>query len=745
MSNRRTLIVDTVEVPLLEDATMPITYSIEDIRNPDKTNASFAETVELPASQELETFFENIENPAIDLQLFNPNLKTDVIYRINNTDVFTGYLKLIKAMRNRETNNTKYIADFIGQKMDLFFNMGDKFFVDNADPADDLDFSAYDHTLNLTNVVNSWSASNGAGYKYKLLDYGYSGSGTNGGSDTNFKINHLRPLLYVRQILNEIFIGAGKTWTSVFLDSNFFKTLMVSCNEEIKMNSSDLLNRSCWVGVNGISATNVYVDYTMVYTSGTTHWDSVAHQDETILWDDKTTPLLNDNGNMYTIATGVFTMPVTAVYDFTFVFGVEINFYNTTNPGLALTTLDMTFSCDLQKYVGGSWVTVNNLSTEAFTGINYLPLFLINQNLQVSVTAGDLYRVTYATGVTDVGLLTNIGGTLTTANGGVTYYQMKVVNLVSNLDNTVKVTPYNQTILEGDTVEATQCLPKNLKQKDFFKSIIQMFNLQVMEDKNNTNNYIIEPYITFFNGTVRDWTSKLDITKGEEIILMGELDAKKYVRDMKSDSDYFNRLYQDNWKRNFGYSETVIENQFLLNENKIEIAFSSTPLVSKLCTYGDYLIIPHIYKKQANTIELQSSNTRILIDGGMINGRWNLVDSTGSNYQTTYPYAGTLDNPYTPTFDLNFGLPNEIYINTSLVIAYPLVNLTSVYWKPFIDRISDKNSKILKAYINLDEIDIKLFDFREPVLIDGVMYTVNLIDSFELTDPKSQLVEFLKL
>ena len=68
-----------------------------------------------------------------------------------------------------------------------------------------------------------------------------------------------------------------------------------------------------------------------------------------------------------------------------------------------------------------------------------------------------------------------------------------------------------------------------------------------------------------------------------------------------------------------------------------------------------------------------------------------------------------------------------------------------MYWKPFIDRISDKNSKILKAYINLDEIDIKLFDFREPVLIDGVMYTVNLIDSFELTDPKSQLVEFLKL
>ena len=728
MSNRRTLIVDTVEVPLLEDATMPITYSIEDIRNPDKTNASFAETVELPASQELETFFENIENPAIDLQLFNPNLKTDVIYRINNTDVFTGYLKLIKAMRNRETNNTKYIADFIGQKMDLFFNMGDKFFVDNADPADDLDFSAYDHTLNLTNVVNSWSASNGAGYKYKLLDYGYSGSGTNGGSDINFKINHLRPLLYVRQILNEIFIGAGKTWTSVFLDSNFFKTLMVSCNDEIKIDSNTEQNRTCFVGTNIIvGASGVINTYPLTWNAGSSWWDGVATSDVLIFNDDSTYPF-NNLGGVYNTSSNEFTISATGNYMFTFNFDVYTALI------YSPTSFDYTISVYLQKFIGGIWTSIQTLSAESVTGGTVFPIAAVHSTYSFVGAVGDKYRIIYDTGLTSV-LLPNTG----TVDYDVFYSR------ASLLEDSINLSLTSLVVQEGDTVEVTQCLPKNLKQKDFFKSIIQMFNLQVMEDKNNTNNYIIEPYITFFNGTVRDWTSKLDITKGEEIILMGELDAKKYVRDMKSDSDYFNRLYQDNWKRNFGYSETVIENQFLLNENKIEIAFSSTPLVSKLCTYGDYLIIPHIYKKQANTIELQSSNTRILIDGGMINGRWNLVDSTGSNYQTTYPYAGTLDNPYTPTFDLNFGLPNEIYINTSLVIAYPLVNLTSVYWKPFIDRISDKNSKILKAYINLDEIDIKLFDFREPVLIDGVMYTVNLIDSFELTDPKSQLVEFLKL
>lgn len=738
MSNRRTLIVDTVEVPLLEDATMPITYSIEDIRNPDKTNASFAETVELPASQELETFFENIENPAIDLQLFNPNLKTDVIYRINNTDVFTGYLKLIKAMRNRENNNTKYIADFIGQKMDLFFNMGDKFFVDNADPADDLDFSAYDHTLNLTNVVNSWSASNGAGYKYKLIDYGYSGSGANGGNDTNFKINHLRPLLYVRQILNEIFIGAGKTWTSVFLDSTFFKTLMVSCNDKVKKTSALQLNSTFLAGYFSTYSLSNAFNLIITVPSSSSYWNTLFNNINVITWSDDYTFPYNDAGGVYNTTNGEITLTNAGNYKLTVQEEIVFSAIANSSP-TNITSIDMTLTCKIQKYISSVWTDIHTISTETITGYAGNPTFYVSGEYTFDGLIGENYRVILDSYITACFL--EDGSSNPVTSGSANYY----MTISSTVNNIVRLSLNDETVSEGDTVEVTQCLPKNLKQKDFFKSIIQMFNLQVMEDKNNTNNYIIEPYITFFNGTVRDWTSKLDITKGEEIILMGELDAKKYVRDMKSDSDYFNRLYQDNWKRNFGYSETVIENQFLLNENKIEIAFSSTPLVSKLCTYGDYLIIPHIYKKQANTIELQSSNTRILIDGGMINGRWNLVDSTGSNFQATYPYAGTLDNPYTPTFDLNFGLPNEIYINTSLVITYPLSNLTSVYWKPFIDRISDKNSKILKAYINLDEIDIKLFDFREPVLIDGVMYTVNLIDSFELTDPKSQLVEFLKL
>ena len=741
MSNRRTLIVDTVEVPLLGDASMPITYAIEDIRTPDKTNASFAETVELPASQELETFFENIENPAIDLQLFNPNLKTDVIYRINNTDVFTGYLKLIKAMRNRETNNTKYIADFIGQKMDLFFNMGDKFLIGNIDPADDLDFSALDHTLNLTNVVNSWSVPTGSGYKYKLIDYGYSGSGVNGGLNTNFHIQHLRPLLYVRQILEEIFIASGKTWSSNFLDDTFFNSLMVSANDELKMSLTDQGNRECFVGINSV----VYVDHNMTYTSGTVHWDAPANPNDVILWNDKTTSPFYDAGNIYPSLAGIFNMPVTALYEFNFNFSVYIHFYNTANPSLGLTTLDITFSCYFQKYIAGIWTTINTLSNESFTAINYQPTFTVSQVLQVSVTAGDVYRVVYDTGVTDVGLLTNIGGSLTTVNGGTTYYRMSLINFIPNTDNSVKVSLVSNAILEGDTVEVNQCLPKNLKQKDFFKSIIQMFNLYIMEDKNNSNNYIIEPYINFFSGTVRDWTNKLDITKGEEIILMGELDAKRYVNDMKSDSDYFNNLYQNNWKRNYGYSEISVQNQFLLNENKIEIAFSSTPLVSSFTINNGYLIIPHIYKNEGGVISNQSSNTRILIDGGQINGSFNLVDGSGLHNYTTYPYAGSLDNPLNPTFDLNFGLPKEIYIKSSLIISYPLNNLVSTYWKPFIDRISDKNSRILRAYFNLDEIDIKLFDFREPILIDGVLYTVNLIDSFELSEPKSTLVELLKL
>lgn len=154
--------------------------------------------------------FEFAFDTNVDLTSFNPNIKTPVRIVAGSTQVFRGSLKLNKSIRNRNTGSVKYICDFIGEKADLFNTIGEKYLIGNDDPADDLDFSTYDHTLNVTNVQASWSTSTtaGAGYVYGLIDYGFENSGINGGNDTIFYVQHLRAQLFVREILEAIFTAS---------------------------------------------------------------------------------------------------------------------------------------------------------------------------------------------------------------------------------------------------------------------------------------------------------------------------------------------------------------------------------------------------------------------------------------------------------------------------------------------------------------------------------------------------------
>lgn len=126
-------------------------------------------------------------------------------------------------------------------------------------------------------------------------------------------------------------------------------------------------------------------------------------------------------------------------------------------------------------------------------------------------------------------------------------------------------------------------------------------------------------------------------------------------------------------------------------------------------------------------------------------GLWNLKDSSGDNFSSQYPYVGSIDDPYSPTFDLNFGVPKEIYITGITSYTWPTSNLFTEYWEDFLTLISSPNSKIVRMKVYFDEIDIKTFDFREPVIIDGTKYVVNIIEDYDSTERRSTLVEFFKI
>lgn len=753
MANVR-LYIDDVEIPLLSDVSLPVTYSIEDIRTPDKTSNSYAETIELASTKELEDIFEFTFDTNVDLQNFNPNLKTPVRIEVGATQTFRGSLKLVKSIRNRLTGSVKYICDFIGEKADLFYNLGEKYLIGNDDPADDLDFSGYDHTLNVTNVQASWTTpiNAGAGYVYGLIDYGFNGSGINGGNDTIFYVQHLRPQLFVRDILESIFTAAGKTWTSSFLDANFFKGLVISANQALVIPTATFNNRKLLTTIpNGTGSAGS----TNALTWSGTDWGSAFVYDQQLQFDTKTPAPYNDAGNMYNTTSDIVTIPANDEYliqaNMPFAYLIVTNTGASNGPpSYGNCTYDYEFTVHIQKWNGAAWVNIAASQTYSGTitaGGNQDAV--TDENFNVTYTgnfvAGDLIQLAVDTKLDNL-TLKNGGGAII-SDGTTSYYF--VFNRSTGggyaVTPTFRVEPTDNYLNEGETVEVNKCLPQNVKQKDFLKWIIQAFNLYVYEDKNVEGNYFIEPRNTFYSGTVRDLTNRVDVDGGEESLIMGELDAKRYTFKMTEDSDYFNKIYQDNWNRVFGYKQYVVENQFLVNENVTEIGFAPTPMTTN---YTNGLIIPAIYKSEGGVISPQNSVTRLMYWGGLINisyGSWNLKDSSGDNLFSTYPYVGSLDDPYTPTFDLNFGVPKEIYIIGITGYTWPTSNLFTEYWEDFLALISNPNSKIVRMRIVFDEIDIKEFDFREPIIIDGTKYVVNAIEDYDATEKRSTIVELFKI
>ena len=96
----------------------------------------------------------------------------------------------------------------------------------------------------------------------------------------------------------------------------------------------------------------------------------------------------------------------------------------------------------------------------------------------------------------------------------------------------------------------------------------------------------------------------------------------------------------------------------------------------------------------------------------------------GASGVTTFPYAGHLNDPNTPTIDISFGAPKEIYFTAT---DYPLDNLFNNYYSPYISEITDKDSRLVTMKAKLNEIDIYHLDFRKLIFVDGVLYRLQKV------------------
>jgi len=294
----------------------------------------------------------------------------------------------------------------------------------------------------------------------------------------------------------------------------------------------------------------------------------------------------------------------------------------------------------------------------------------------------------------------------------------------------------------GETIQMDKQLPRGIFQRDFFLSICKIFNLYVYDDPVDEKKIIIKPYINFYSGATEDWTNKIDRGKPMSIKPMSEINARYYQFKYKQDNDVYNENYRKKYAE--GYGDNIFDTtfDFVKDTDTTEIIFSASTLYQKT---GTDKIYPAIYKVGSGGIEESMDFNIRIFQAKYITGRTGYAIKDGSqnkqNNVTTYTYVGHLDDPFTPTNDINFGAPKEIYFQAT---TYPTTNLFNAFYSDYMAEITDKDSKLLTCNALLNTIDIYNLDFGKLIWIDGVLFRLNTIEGYNPMDYTTTKVSLLK-
>ena len=138
-----------------ENVSVPITFSIADIKNPDKREGTYSKTISLPGTKTNNKIFSHIFKVS-KLSVsgdFNPQLKANCEIYEDSILILKGSLRLAD-ISYLENGEIVYNCVVFGEMSDLFFSISNK-------KLTDLDLSAYNHNWSRTNIINSWIATKG--------------------------------------------------------------------------------------------------------------------------------------------------------------------------------------------------------------------------------------------------------------------------------------------------------------------------------------------------------------------------------------------------------------------------------------------------------------------------------------------------------------------------------------------------------------------------------------------------------
>ena len=641
------------EVDLYQDESVNLTLQFADIQNINAAAGSYSQTFRIPATQNNL----NIVGQVASTSAVGVNLKTRIPAELvdNTIPILRGFCQVKQVYLQKE----KY-ADielvFFGGAVDLKTAIGDGML-------SDLDLSAYDHNLTLTNIQNSWSAATGIApeIRYGLIDKGFNWSFPDNppwSSSDGLWQGELTPYIQVKKVFDAILDEAGFTYDSTFFDAtgtgNMSEMYLPAYNGSKTPIATEASEALCRVALNA--------DYTGSSLS-------------TLALVDTATNAI-DEGSNWSNVNYEYTAP------FTGQFGIALIFSYDQSPHVNHITIE------IQK--NGTAIADASAYTSVQTAA-YNAAILVNN---YSLNSGDTIRVQ---------------GEVTGGHGH-SIIGNNVVGTGIRTELFIDGVPYS-----GQEIDVAANMPK-MKQIDFVLGLQRMFNLVFVPDKNKPNHLLIEPFTDYTStGTAKDWSDKVDYSKDVTIQPTTDLQKKEYKWTYRAGTDFVSDAIQKSLDRVYGeYEVTDPGNDFATGEQKVETTFAQymTSVIP-----GSSFPLHRSLKADGSAIQDPLPMISFWHGTSDLYGGWYVRNDSGTTVGPSGVFPSfsnySEDAPTITHHDLNYGMEQPFfYVQTP-----PWRTLYFRFWAQYVKELYSEEARIMKCTMRLSKGDLAAFEFSDRIYI----------------------------
>ena len=769
-----------------DKTTIPLNFAIADIRDISKKKGVFSKSITIPGTKNNNKILNNYFDVNIKAGTFDIN-KLQLCSIIQNGVIILDNALLQLVSVNKSQQNSSY-EDNVTYTLLVKDQTSDFFTTINNKLLSDLDFSELNHLYTGSNVANSFYNTLSNGYKYVMP---YNSPDLDGGevADAIFDLVEFTPAIYANKYWDKIFANSGYSynWVGITASDTRFHKLVIPYNGDVVRTTKE---------------DSAIYTATAQRTTSSTHSTTLGNINMSIFApiDTKTgivsnstyVPIipniqLSDPNNNYDPVTGVYTTPfipsnqnnVKVEYTIEYETIVQNNngftvynvgFYNPNYPSTLVSTNDYTIlSTSNKREVKPIVRLMNNTNVVYSDVLNSGSPTYINQKQSFVAGKTILNSGTMSFSNTIFGLTPNVQVYLDTAMSVENLYNISnvyrfysIINpVLKSFNNLGSTTPLSnvfiQNVIKSITIKFTceldgevsynvplnmnKFIPQQIKQSDFIKGILTMYNLYVEVDKDLPSRLNIISRDNYYDsGKIVDWTKKLIKDKPQELKFIPEITNKKTILTYKQDEDWANKRYKAATNEIYGQAEYIFDNEYVKDVTTIELLFSPTPVANT--SFG--AICP-IWNGQA-----PQTNIRILYDGGAKTcGQYQIINyydpTTGASVSTTtnvYPLITHWDRQTNPTFDLNF-LPCDFYFRSDNWGSDTNNNLFNLNWRRTMNQIN--TGKLLTAYFNLNSYDIVKMKLNDKIRIDNSWWFINSIKDYDANSLQPTKVELISV